>query len=420
MQAEPPENANPALSRKEKEEELHHLLHHGLVRDGTQLHALLAYLGAKALDSSESLKEYTIGVEALGKPADHDPRIDPTVRVEIAKLRKRLKDYYLEAGASRPVHLEIPHGSYLPVFRRPSPAAAPPVLRSRLKSPWLAAAAALIVILVLALIVWRNPPQRISPALAAFWQPYLEGGTPTLLVCGTPMFLKLEGGYYRDTRVNRPEDIPESRKVRRVVDALQPDELRPVFTFTGMGEAHAIFEITHLLAAHGANLTFRQSNEVGWEDFKGKNVIFLGGKKYNPQIPLLPYKPAFEAVNRRIINLNPSKGELAEYRTASVTPHGELTAEYALISVCPGLRANTRILTLDCSSTEGTLAAAEFLTREDMIAQLIAKGVPVKPEGGKVKAFQVVINARYNKGVVVGLSYVTHRVMEATVRTQNP
>jgi hypothetical protein len=55
-----------------------------------------------------------------------------------------------------------------------------------------------------------------------------------------------------------------------------------------------------------------------------------------------------------------------------------------------------------------------------MITQLIAKGVPLEADSGRFKAYQVVISAKYNKGVVVGLSYVTHRVMEATVRAQNP
>ena len=219
MRAEPPVNVNPALSREEKEEELHHLLHHGLVRDGTQLHALLAYLGAKALDPSESLKEYTIGIEALGKPADHDPRIDPTVRVEIAKLRKRLKDYYVDTGATRPIHLEIPHGSYLPVFTRQAPVVPQPVHRPRSKSLWFAAAGAVLLIAVMLLVVWRHQPQGIPPALEAFWGPHLEGGIPTLLVCGTPMFLKVEGGYYRDTNVNRAEDVSTSPRGGRRASA---------------------------------------------------------------------------------------------------------------------------------------------------------------------------------------------------------
>lgn len=416
MNEETPNGAAPALSREEKQRELDHLLHSGIVREGTQLYSLLLYLGIKALDPPANLKEFTIGVEALGKPVDHDPRIDPTVRVEISKLRKRLKDYYLGTGSSRQVHLEIPHGSYLPVFTHPMAVPAPGshLLLSR-KWLWLSAFGIVALVSGMLLLVWRQQHGRLPPALAAFWRPHLSGGRPTLLVCGTPMFLKVEGGYYRDTNANRPEDVPNSRKAQSVIQALhaEPDELRPVYTFVGMGEARGIFEITRLLASNGGDLVLRQSHEVSWEDLKGNHIIFLGGRKYNPHIPMLPYKPAFESVNRRILNLRPANGEPAEYRTASATPYGELTGEYALISVYPGLTPDTRLMTLDCSSTEGTLAAAEFITREDMMGQLISKKVPFEPQAGRFKAFQVVISARYNKGVVVGLSYVTHRVMEA-------
>jgi hypothetical protein len=61
-------------------------------------------------------------------------------------------------------------------------------------------------------------------------------------------------------------------------------------------------------------------------------------------------------------------------------------------------------VTLECSSTEGTLAAAEFVTRPDMIRQLIARGMSLD-----AKAFQVVIGAKLNHGVVVNLFYKNHR-----------
>lgn len=405
-------DASPASpSREEKAEELRHVLHCGLVREGTHIHALLVYLGAKALDPHEPLKEYTIGVEALGKPPGHDPRIDPTVRVEIAKLRKRLKDYYQGEGEKRPVHLEIPSGSYLPVFAHRVRAAAPDARRRAWASPWTLAAVMSLVSLFLAAALWRQGKPAPAGALEAFWAPHLDRGVPTLLVCGTPMFVKLEGGYYRDTNTNQPREMEASRKLKKVIDALQPDELRPVFTFIGMGETHGVFEITRLLAAQGSTLILRQSHEVSWADFKGRHVIFLGGKKYNPQIPELPYKPAFIAERRRILNLEPLTGEPAEYLTGSATPYGEISEEYALISVYPGLTAGTRLMTLDCSSTEGTMAAAEFLTREDLVGQLLARGVPVDASGGKYPAFQTIIHARFNKSVPVELSYTTHRVM---------
>jgi hypothetical protein len=230
-------------------------------------------------------------------------------------------------------------------------------------------------------------------------------------VLGAPLFLKVQGNYFRNPDVNRPEDLAGNGKIALIVNALQPRESRPVYTFTGVGEAQALFHITNLLAYRGANLTLEQSNTAGFEDLKNKHVVFLGGRKYNRQLPQLPFKAQFEAINRRIVNLQPKAGEPAEYLTGSATSHGEITEEYALISVYPGLSPHTRLLTLECSSTEGTLAAAEFLVRPQLVGELLSRGIPVKAEGGVFRAFQVVIGARLTKGVVVSMFYKNHRVL---------
>jgi len=77
---------------------------------------LLNYLVEKAL-SGEPLKEYAIGLDVFEKPPQYDPRLDPSVRVEIGRLRAKLTDYYLRAGDHAPVRIEIPKGSYTPIFR---------------------------------------------------------------------------------------------------------------------------------------------------------------------------------------------------------------------------------------------------------------------------------------------------------------
>ena len=127
---------------------------------------------------------------------------------------------------------------------------------------------------------------------------------------------------------------------------------------------------------------------------------------------------AFEAERRRIRNVQPQQGEPVEYRTGSATKYGKIDDEYALISVYPGLTPGTRIMTLDCSSTEGTLAAAEFLTREDLLKQLVDRGIPLQPSARKYPAFQAVIHARLNEGVPVELEYVTHRVMSSVRKAE--
>jgi serine/threonine-protein kinase len=66
---------------------------------------------------SECLKEQTIGVEVFDRKPDYDPRIDPIVRVEARRLRSKLKDYYDANGNADQLLIELPKGSYVPVFR---------------------------------------------------------------------------------------------------------------------------------------------------------------------------------------------------------------------------------------------------------------------------------------------------------------
>ena len=57
-------------------------------RNAPSSRRLLRYLADHSLAAdSGPLKEYTIGVDAFGKPADYDPRIDSTVRIQIGRLR---------------------------------------------------------------------------------------------------------------------------------------------------------------------------------------------------------------------------------------------------------------------------------------------------------------------------------------------
>jgi len=86
-------------------------------RSAPQLRAFLEFVVRAALDNKlEKIKGYTIAVEALGRPEDFNPVTDPIVRVEAARLRRRLVKYYTGSGLSDPVRISIPKGSYAPSF----------------------------------------------------------------------------------------------------------------------------------------------------------------------------------------------------------------------------------------------------------------------------------------------------------------
>ena len=79
----------------------------------------LSFVVGKALaGEGESVKEYLIGLEVFDRPSGYDPGSDPIVRAEARRLRARLAEYYRDFGQHDPVHIELPKGTYVPVFHR--------------------------------------------------------------------------------------------------------------------------------------------------------------------------------------------------------------------------------------------------------------------------------------------------------------
>jgi TolB-like protein len=97
----------------------HHLdqaLNSPLFRNADRQARFLRFVVDSALHSPESsIKEFDIGIAVYDRRSDYDPRMDPIVRVEAARLRARLREYY-EVTPPEHVRIEIPKGHYVPVF----------------------------------------------------------------------------------------------------------------------------------------------------------------------------------------------------------------------------------------------------------------------------------------------------------------
>jgi dipeptidyl aminopeptidase/acylaminoacyl peptidase len=65
---------------------------------------------------ADGLKESVIGMEVFDKNSSFDPRTDTIVRVEARRLRSKLSQYYEKEGLADPVVIDLPKGSYVPVF----------------------------------------------------------------------------------------------------------------------------------------------------------------------------------------------------------------------------------------------------------------------------------------------------------------
>lgn len=81
-----------------------------------QMSAFLRYVVEQTLiGNTRRIKAFTVGIEALGKPASFDPQTDPSVRVLAKRLRSSLDTYYSQNPDTK-VFIEMKPGSYVPKF----------------------------------------------------------------------------------------------------------------------------------------------------------------------------------------------------------------------------------------------------------------------------------------------------------------
>jgi len=163
----------------EVEAELRRILSSQTFSKAPRHRQFLEFVVCKVLSGeAEAIKEYLIGVEVFERRDDYDPGTDPIVRAEARRLRVRLADYYQNPGRHDPIHIDLPRGTYVPVFSRngvepplagaasdaelaPDAARLDEVIvrpRGKVRRRWLAAAAVVVVAaIVVGYFVSRRP-----------------------------------------------------------------------------------------------------------------------------------------------------------------------------------------------------------------------------------------------------------------------
>src|SRR5262249_41515651 len=96
-----------------------------------RLRELLRYTVMEALEGrGASLKESVVGVAVFGQKPGYDSDANSIVRVEFARLRKKVEQYYQGDGAREGWRILFPRGSSAPEFIRTARGPAPSFVRS--------------------------------------------------------------------------------------------------------------------------------------------------------------------------------------------------------------------------------------------------------------------------------------------------
>src|SRR5882757_6619813 len=145
------------MSLEKQREEVQRVLHSAQFRRAPKLQRFLSLICEYHFTNrSQDISEFLIATEAFGKGAAFDPSQDSLVRVQAREARRRLREYYQDEGKDSRLVLDIPIGSYAPVFS-PAHAALQP---GRWNSPRTAWVMLSVTALVCAVLLFSADRQR--------------------------------------------------------------------------------------------------------------------------------------------------------------------------------------------------------------------------------------------------------------------
>jgi hypothetical protein len=410
------------------------------------------------------LNEYLIGREVFDRDDSYNPATDPIVRVGAHGVREKLALYYQREGADDEIRIEIPVGSYEPVFIKtgqalPAEAAMalsagvdvgrqlqaeidvePATMGSKQRAagkktlaPMQIAVAALSAAVIVLLIIVLGQRGKIeSEALAvaknkdshgAVWEPFLKSSEPTLLILSNPSVYRTATGA--DPDVTTRSSLTMSQEQAEMLNSAsggrlpsRPDhrlQLIPAFNmYTGIGEAIGVYRLSSLLQSAGEQTLLKQSRSIAPEDLRDYDIVKLGSVYSNQWSKPFSIKENFIYTTRATIeNLAPAQGEQGEYKAAFDDRTGTLLEDYALITVTPGVTGQRTVMVLAGIYSEGTEAAADFVTNASYLNELNQRLKELGGKAGAPKYYQALLKVRVENSFPTKVSLLTVRELQS-------
>ncbi|MDE1161349.1 MAG: hypothetical protein PW792_05305 [Acidobacteriaceae bacterium] len=361
--------------RREIDQELERLLSHTLFRHSRRLPAFLQFVVHESLAHGEAapLKERTLGVEVFGRKPDYDTNADPIVRVTATELRKKLAQYYYTDGRDDGIHIELPSGTYLPLYRRPAEAVVvvePPALevatvqetaaaeeamasahaaveeqtQATLEAKsssklWRVVACALVLLLVAALagyipLLKRNQPTQVG----AFWAAFLGSSDSAIIVMPVIRHVPAPDSPERpsDVSVAPNLSIEDTTIAARVAGRLERENLK------------------YWLAS---------SSEISFSELRTGPAIFIGALDNAWTLRLtkdLPFhfEESPDGRTGRIV----AKDGKTQWAVDITTPHQRIAKDYGIVAKFHSPLSGEPSVIIAGISSQGTQAAGELLT----------------------------------------------------------
>lgn len=386
-----------------------------------RLRDLLLYITEQTIHGyAHELTEQHIGGAVFHKPAGYSPLDDSSVRVHARQLRLKLHEYFDGVGRDEPLVVEIPKGSYAPVFRATKGSgsakislAAPvvPVIKrlNRTLLPWALCGVLAVVCVILLLSFQRAARTSAADAPSPPW-PFtqiFDNHHQTIVVVADQNYgmLRILTGqrgsleqYLNRDFMQKASGIRFGKGDANFVDYISDSTLT---SFADVADAVFLVKIAGPLQRQ---VTVRSAKDMKIRDLDHENYIFIGSPASNPWVSLfqdkLNFRESEAAVGKSLkvfLNTRPLPGEQAQY--AGLRWTGTEGDDYATIALLPNITQDASVLILQGLQQEGTEAAGRFLADPENRQQLQrALGLPASDRIPGNVWFEALIRSRTVSG----------------------
>ena len=388
-----------------------------------RLRELLLYVTEQTIRGhAHELTEQHIGEALFHKPSGYSPLEDSSVRVHVRQLRLKLHEYFDGEGRSDSLILEIPKGSYAPIFRTvpsagPATALAPvvvpgPALRRHNPAllPWTLCAVLAVLCATLLLGTGMRSasgtPARTPGPPWPFSQIFDTRHQTVIVVAdsnyGMLRILTGERGsleqYLRRDFLQKTAGLKLGEAGTRFTDYISDSSLT---SFADVADVVSLLEVAGPLQKR---VSVRSPKDLRIRELDHGNYIFIGSPASNPWVSLfqdkLNFRESEAAVGRSVKafeNTNPLPGEQPRYEGLRWT--GTVGEDYATISLLPNATHDGSVLALQGLQQEGTEAAGRFLADSENRHQLQrALGISTADNVSETVWFEALIRSRTVSG----------------------
>jgi hypothetical protein len=386
-----------------------------------RLRDLLQFITEQTIHGkAHELTEQHIGNALFHKPSDYSPLEDSSVRVHVRQLRLKLHEYFNEEGRNETLILEIPKGSYAPVFRtalRTEDSAAtiatavpPAAERPRTVVPWILCAVLALLCLALSYRAISHRRANAESAVAPLPWPFsqiFDAQHQTLIVVADSNYgmARILAGQRGSLDQYLRRDFFLSSSGSRFGEA--DSRLREYISNSSLTSFADVADVVSLFKMAGglqSQVSVRYPRDLRMRDLDHNNYIFIGSAGSNPWVTLLQDKLNFRESESIVgesakvfVNKNPLPGEQPQYEGLHWT--GSVGEDYATISLLPNATHDGSVLAFQGLQQEGTEAAGRFLADEVNRRQLMtALGISAADSSTQNIWFEALIRSRTVSG----------------------